>query len=403
MNLSRRGFLEAATVLALSGAISRAQSQSDEPVELAPIIDIEGVKNASARRLLQRAFDLPGRLWNPILSPHGKQLVCGNFGSGSADFYIFSLVNNQIKVKKIFDPDRNNPKRYQEVSGRDKQFFRVGSANAFSPDGKIFATGSYGNRVSPVDDSIQLWDTKTWRKIGVLKGHLHTVNSIFFSPDGKKIISGNKGSSVIIHNVVSHSIDSAWFRIFEFGYGVSAAFWNDGNGLIPIAVVQKRLKIEGIESGFFFPPSELEIAPDKVIVAPDMPVGDFEIWNLATNAKIKDLKLPGDKISVNETIDFSGDGSVMALRTGAMASNVELDLKPSPRNSEFYDVILADWANDKFSETKVTSPSKSDFSPFYISLRFLPNQSAVLLSDTPADRLAVFDASSLDEPQASAH
>jgi dipeptidyl aminopeptidase/acylaminoacyl peptidase len=67
--------------------------------------------------------------------------------------------------------------------------FGIIESVTFSPDGKRLASASQ-------DKTVKLWNLGTGEEIYTLEGHTDAVNSVAFSPDGKRVVSGSRDHTI---------------------------------------------------------------------------------------------------------------------------------------------------------------------------------------------------------------
>ena len=138
------------------------------------------------------------------------------------------------------------------------------SSVAFSPDGKLLASGSY--------EEIKLWDVATGQCIRTLKGHILMVYSVSFSPDGRLLASG------------------AWDKTVKL--------WD-------VATGECIRTLKGHTGGV----CSVAFSPDGKLLASGSADDTIKLWDVATGQCIRTLK--GHKYDVN-SVAFSPDGKLLA-------------------------------------------------------------------------------------------
>jgi WD40 repeat protein len=138
---------------------------------------------------------------------------------------------------------------------------------AFSPDGKVLASGGYDNR-------IWLWDPDTGKALRALEGHKGPVNCIAFSADGKWLASGNQDKEL---------------RLWEVATGT----------------VRRRFE------GHTAPIERIALSPDGKVLASSCLGGTLRLWDTATGNETHSL--PIDRGYRVGAMTFSPDSKRLAF------------------------------------------------------------------------------------------
>ena len=107
------------------------------------------------------------------------------------------------------------------------------SSVAFSPDGKIAATGGFNN-------TVRLWSIATCEPIGSPLVHAHVVHGVAFSPDGRTLATGGVERKVHLWKVETGQEDGIPLDCPQVVFSV--AFSPDGNTLLTAQLDSQLLR-----------------------------------------------------------------------------------------------------------------------------------------------------------------
>jgi len=255
-----------------------------------------------SKRIVSSSYDNTIRVWN---AENGTCLVTLEGHTGHVTFATYSQDGKKIVSTSPFD---GTIRIWDAIDGTCLKIIRAAIAVEsvfFSPDGKNILSGSG-------DNTVRIWDVDTGSCIKTLNGHKGKVNSAKFSPDGKRIVSASNDGDVRIWDVEAGTC----IKVLEgHSDNVNFAEFSSDGGKIASSSWDNTIRIwdEGerdcmrVFDGHSAIVNAVGISPDGSKIVSCSCDNTIRIWGVQNGECIKVLPVSPNFAYVS-SVNFSNDG-----------------------------------------------------------------------------------------------
>lgn len=226
-----------------------------------------------------------------------------------------------------------------------------GNVLSLSQDGRMYARGSgVGLHHGGPDGQISLWNTYTGRREAKMRGHRSIwrwskkprgIRALTFSPDGKMFASGSEDKTVHIWNTKRRNRraklkgHTGWVTALAFSKDSNTIASGDTDGTVHVWNVRKKQELTALQEQIN-PILALAFAPDGNTLATAGADGEIHFWNPNSGEKITTFKTGFTEWV--RSMAFSKDNTTLST---AMFNNTvqKYDVQTGNKVSEFTDSI----------------------------------------------------------------